>query len=402
MEPSDSPLDDALGDLESLEQSGLAVFAGAASTADVEAARIEYLGQKQGKIRAAQERIKELPGTAKKSYGQRFNATKRALEEAFDGAKARLERPGVAVGGLDVTRPGSPRPRLGHLHPLTQTTNELIDLFGRFGFSVARGPEVEDIFHNFEALNIPAAHPARDPLDNFYLPGGLMLRSQTSTVQIRVMERQEPPVRIVAIGRVYRPDTVDATHSFMFHQVEGLMVDHGVTMADLKTVLRLFAESYLGEDVQSASGRRSSRSPSRAWRWTCSGTAATAGSRWGGPGWWTPTCCVPSVMIPTRSPASPSGSGSNDSACGVTASMISACSTRTTPASSGSSDGRRFRARFASCLFPALDRGRGIAEQGPSQVRYDTDPGRARFPPNCPSHPDGSAGASPSRSPTLK
>ena len=139
---------------------------------------------------------------------------------------------------------------------------------------MARGPEVEDIHHNFDALNIPPNHPARDPLDNFYLarrrsgrpadgPGrdgsagnaalraGLsMLRSQTSTVQIRVMEAQPPPVRVIAIGRVYRPDTVDATHSFMFHQIEGLMVDRGVTMADLKSVLRLFAESYLGKDVK--------------------------------------------------------------------------------------------------------------------------------------------------------
>ena len=148
--------------------------------------------------------------------------------------------------GIDVTLPGI-RPRLGHRHPLTQTADELIDLFGRFGFAVARGPEVEDVHHNFDALNIPPSHPARDPLDNFYLAvgertagpgragpsaGGVaMLRSQTSTVQIRVMEAQPPPVRVIAIGRVYRPDTVDATHSFMFHQVEGLMVDRGVTMA---------------------------------------------------------------------------------------------------------------------------------------------------------------------------
>ena len=171
-----------------------------------------------------------------------------------------------------MTLPGI-RPRLGHRHPLTQTADELIDLFGRFGFAVARGPEVEDIYHNFDALNIPPSHPARDPLDNFYLavagdppreprdgvpqpvqtrpaPESGMLRSQTSTVQIRVMESQPPPVRVIAIGRVYRPDTVDATHSFMFHQVEGLMVDRGVTMADLKSVLRLFAQSYLGQDVK--------------------------------------------------------------------------------------------------------------------------------------------------------
>ncbi|HEX8200397.1 MAG TPA: phenylalanine--tRNA ligase subunit alpha, partial [Isosphaeraceae bacterium] len=215
---------------------------------------------KQGRIKAAQERLKTLDAGAKRAYGQRFNAVKAALEEAWEEAKARSQ--GSTRGGssrasgwdveapaFDVTLPGR-RPRLGHRHPLTQTADELIDLFGRFGFAVARGPEVEDVFHNFEALNIPPEHPARDPLDNFYLAGDTLLRSQTSTVQIRVMERQAPPVRVIAIGRVYRPDAVDATHSFMFHQIEGLYVDRGVTMADLKTVLRLFAQSYLGEDVQ--------------------------------------------------------------------------------------------------------------------------------------------------------
>jgi phenylalanyl-tRNA synthetase alpha chain len=126
---------------------------------------------------------------------------------------------------------------------------------GRLGFTSADGPEIEDEFHNFEALNIPHDHPARDPLENFYLAaaesahGPRLLRSQTSTVQIRVMEQQPPPVRIVSIGRVYRPDDVDATHSCMFHQMEGLMIDRHVTMADLKTVLRLFATAYLGADV---------------------------------------------------------------------------------------------------------------------------------------------------------
>jgi phenylalanyl-tRNA synthetase alpha chain len=238
----------ALTALDELEAAGLAAFHGACSGEAVEAARIEFLGQKQGRVRAAQERLKSLPPEARRGYGQRFNTVKAALEQAWESARARVERPERAADAIDVTLPGR-RPRLGHLHPLTRTANELIDLFGRFGFSVARGPEVEDIFHNFEALNIPEAHPARDPLDNFYLPGGLMLRSQTSTVQIRVMENQAPPVRVVAIGRVYRPDAVDATHSFMFHQIEGLMVDRGVTMADLKTVLRLFAQSYLGRDV---------------------------------------------------------------------------------------------------------------------------------------------------------
>ncbi len=252
---SNDSLEIALRELDSLEQLGTAALVAASSPETLEAARIEYLGQKQGKVKAAQERLRTLNPAGKRVYGQRFNGVKQALEAALGDARSRLERRSVAAGAIDVTLPGS-GPRLGHRHPLTQTADELIDLFGRFGFSVARGPEVEDIHHNFDALNIPASHPARDPLDNFYLSEGAlprsrtMLRSQTSTVQIRVMEAQRPPVRVIAIGRVYRPDTVDATHSFMFHQIEGLMVDRGVTMADLKTVLRLFARSYLGHDVK--------------------------------------------------------------------------------------------------------------------------------------------------------
>jgi len=247
---SPDPLATALADLDTLEASGLAAFRQAETAEAVVGVRIEFLGQKQGRVKAAQERLKALEPPAKRPYGQRFNTVKQALEAAWDAARARAERPDRAPSrGIDVTLPGH-RPKLGHRHPLTRTADELIDLFGRFGFAVARGPEIEDVRHNFEALNIPPSHPARDPLDNFYLPGGMMLRSQTSTVQVRVMERKPPPVRVIAIGRVYRPDTVDATHSFMFHQIEGLLVDRGVTMADLKTVLRLFARSYLGHDVK--------------------------------------------------------------------------------------------------------------------------------------------------------
>jgi phenylalanyl-tRNA synthetase alpha chain len=254
----------ALADLDALQAAGLAAFDSLTDAAQIEAARVEFLGQKQGRVKTAQERLKSLEPGDRRSYGQRFNEVKSALEAALESARSRLEKRTVAGAGIDVTLPGI-RPRLGHRHPLTQTADELIDLFGRLGFSVARGPEVEDVYHNFDALNIPPTHPARDPLDNFYIagpsgagPGFLagphagssMLRSQTSTVQIRVMEKQSPPVRVIAIGRVYRPDTVDATHSFMFHQIEGLMVDKGVTMADLKSVLRLFARGYLGEDVK--------------------------------------------------------------------------------------------------------------------------------------------------------
>jgi phenylalanyl-tRNA synthetase alpha chain len=257
---SNGSLSDALADLDAMRVAGLSAFGKVATPEEVEAARVEYLGQKHGRVKTAQERLKSLEPTSRKEYGQRFNAAKAELEAALEAARSRVDRKAIVADGLDVTLPGI-LPRLGHRHPLTETADELIDLFGRFGFAVARGPEVEDTYHNFDALNIPPSHPARDPLDNFYLAVGQraeartsarssMLRSQTSTVQIRVMEAQAPPVRVIAIGRVYRPDTVDATHSFMFHQVEGLMVDRGVTMADLKSVLRLFAQSYLGQDVK--------------------------------------------------------------------------------------------------------------------------------------------------------
>jgi phenylalanyl-tRNA synthetase alpha chain len=191
---------------------------------------------------------------------------KSAIEAAFVLAETRLKS-GAATATrprVDVSLPGR-RPRWGHLHPITQTIEDLKEIMGRLGFSVAHGPEIEDEWHNFEALNIPQAHPARDALENFYLATAgatarsagattaadapLLLRSQTSTVQIRVMEKSEPPVRIISLGRVYRPDTADATHYPMFHQIEGLLIDRHVTMADLKSVLRLFASSYLGEDV---------------------------------------------------------------------------------------------------------------------------------------------------------
>ena len=123
-------------------------------------------------------------------------------------------------------------------------------IFGKLGFSVARGPEIEDVWHNFAALNIPESHPARDPSDNFFTSPQTLLRSQTSTVQIRVMETRQPPIRVIAIGKVYRPDETDETHSPMFHQIEGLVVDRKITMADLKSTLRLFARTFLGEDVR--------------------------------------------------------------------------------------------------------------------------------------------------------
>jgi phenylalanyl-tRNA synthetase alpha chain len=247
-------LNDYVSELDALARDATAAFEASKDSDAIEAARIEFLGAKSGRLKSAQ----------KPAAGKRFHEVKQAIETAHQSAVDRLAtaaRPTEESRPFDPTIPGL-RPRLGHLHPITQTIDELKEIMGRLGFSVVDGPEVEDPWHNFEALNIPLAHPARDPLENFYLKaeGGelstldsrlstLLLRSQTSTVQIRVMEKTKPPVRIISCGRVYRPDTADATHYPMFHQIEGLLIDRNVTMADLKSTLRLFARSAFDPDV---------------------------------------------------------------------------------------------------------------------------------------------------------
>ncbi len=249
-------LADFLAQLQALADAAAAAIAAAGDADALEAARVEFVGARSGRLKDAQKQLAALDKTDKPAGGQQFNAVKQAVEAHLAEAQQRIEvqRAAAVRAAFDPTPPGARRP-LGRLHPVTQTIEHLQEIMGRLGFSVAEGPEVEDEWHNFEALNIPASHPARDPLENFYLAtaqragGPLLLRSQTSTVQIRVMEQQPPPVRIIALGRVYRPDTADATHYPMFHQMEGLLVDRQVTMADLKSVLRLFAHSYFGGEV---------------------------------------------------------------------------------------------------------------------------------------------------------
>jgi phenylalanyl-tRNA synthetase alpha chain len=261
-------LADFLAELDRLAAEGAATFAQATDAGAAEAARVEFLGAKSGRLKAAQKGLGTVEGPDKPAAGKRFNEVKVQLEAALAAAQERVgggsSTEAVSDGPIfDPTLPGGREFQkgrypyvMGHLHPLTQTIEELKDIMGRLGFTVADGPEIEDEWHNFEALNIPASHPARDPLENFYLAtanvgrsGPMLLRSQTSTVQIRVMEKQKPPVRIISLGRVYRPDDADATHYPMFHQIEGLLIDRNVTMADLKSVLRLFAASFLGHDV---------------------------------------------------------------------------------------------------------------------------------------------------------
>jgi phenylalanyl-tRNA synthetase alpha chain len=253
--------------LEQLESAGLAELSAASDAAALERWRIAYLGS-SGKVKAALGAMKDVPKEQKPVVGAKANQVRVRLEEAFAARQATLgggAKAGASGPQVDVTEPGLLHSTgLGRQHIITRVRNELVEVFARMGFAVAQGPELEDDDHNFIKLNIPAEHPAREPIDNYYIDEPAtagtqgpprMLRSQTSTVQIRVMETclaegGTPPIRIVAPGRVYRPDEVDATHSFMFHQIEGLYIDRGVSMADLKSTLHHFARSYFGPDAE--------------------------------------------------------------------------------------------------------------------------------------------------------
>ncbi len=232
--------------IEQLQTEALTALSNAGDAEAVEAWRIEYLGTK-GRLKAMMSTMRDLSKDERPVFGQRMNALKNALESAFEHHAS--DASATALPAMDVTEPGMDG-RIGQRHVLTRTIDEIVDVFARMGFTVAEGPEVEDEWHNFNALNIPEDHPARDPVDNFFLGDGRMLRSQTSTVQIRVMEQSPPPLKIITCGRVYRPDTHDATHYSMFHQVEGLCIDRGVTMIDLKTALFQFARAYFGPEAE--------------------------------------------------------------------------------------------------------------------------------------------------------
>ena len=247
---------------------GLNAFSSATTPQALEAARTKFLGAR-GLAKAVLGAIKDVSKEQRGEFGKAANTLNKTLEEACEKAKARLgDAPAVAADAFDLTKPGT-RHEMGHAHILTQTIDEIVSIFNRLGFALAEGPEVEDEKHNFDALNIPAGHPARELDNNFYLqvtqpdaepkPIPLLLRSQTSTIQIRALEaakagasdaNQNPPIRVIAPGRVYRPDTVDATHHFMFHQIEGLAVEKGVTFGDLKSVLELFIKEYFGADTK--------------------------------------------------------------------------------------------------------------------------------------------------------
>ncbi len=252
-------MSDLLQQLESLKQTAPAEISAAQDAAVVESLRLKYLG-KSGVVTGVLEKIGSLPKEQKPAVGKLANELKHLLTDAFQEKQSQLEQAELAekLKAVDVTLPGR-RQLLGKLHPLTQVANEVVGIFRRMGFAVEDGPDIETEWFNFEALNTPAHHPARDLQQTFYvdLPpdphprgGRHVLRTHTSPVQIRAMLKKKPPVRIICPGRVYRRDNADATHSATFHQIEGLYVDKDVSVADLKGTVEFFFKQLLGADTR--------------------------------------------------------------------------------------------------------------------------------------------------------
>jgi phenylalanyl-tRNA synthetase alpha chain len=239
-------------ELARLRDEAAAEIAAATDAEVLEAIRVRYLGRK-GSLNAVLRGLGQLAAEERPAMGALANAVKADVSAALEAkaetlARSRLER-ALAEERLDVTLPGRRRPR-GHVHPLRRTEDDLIDILVSMGFSVAEGPDVEDDFHNFEGLNFPADHPARDTQDTFFLDdGALLLRTHTSPTQLHVMRSMPPPVRVVMPGACYRRDDPDPTHSPMFHQIEGLLVDERVTFADLKGVLTTFLRRFFGAET---------------------------------------------------------------------------------------------------------------------------------------------------------
>ena len=226
----------------------LAEVAGARSTSDLEQVRVRVLGR-SGQLTTLLRSLGSIPAAERPRIGEQTNRAKASVEAAIaarlEGLKAEERRVTLQADRPDLTLPGR-RPDPGPVHPITRVTEEIIEVFEGLGFSVAEGPEVESDYYNFAALNFPDDHPARDMQDTFHVGPDALLRTHTSPVQIRTMKAQRPPVRIICLGKVYRRDILDATHSPMFHQVEGLAVDKHITMADLKATLQLFAREMFG------------------------------------------------------------------------------------------------------------------------------------------------------------
>lgn len=240
-----------LDQIEPIKQEALAELKSAPDLAALEQARVHTLGA-HGKLTALVKQLGNLPKDERPQAGQLINQAKAEAETVLQERRAELElKASLPKEPTDFTLPGRRR-RIGKLHPLTQVTEDIVRSFRKIGFAVADGPEIEDEYHCFDALNTPADHPARDVQDTFYLATSekLLLRTHTSSVQIRVMEKQPPPIRIVVPGRVYRRDNPDATHNPTFHQIEGLYVDRNVTVGDLKGTVEFVFRELLGKEVK--------------------------------------------------------------------------------------------------------------------------------------------------------
>ncbi|MBQ8752757.1 MAG: phenylalanine--tRNA ligase subunit alpha [Clostridia bacterium] len=238
--------------LEALRAEALAQLQAAEDLKALEEFRVRFMGKK-GPLTELLRGMGALPAEERPRVGQMVNQLRAELESAMGEREAALaaaqKEARLKAEKLDVTMPGT-KEAPGSLHPLNSVLNDLIDIFQSMGFDVVDGPEVETDYYNFECLNVPKDHPARDMQDTFYLGENLLLRTQTSAAQIRTMENRKPPIRVICPGRVYRADEVDATHSPVFHQVEGLVVDKGVTLCDLKGVLEQFAHEIYGADTK--------------------------------------------------------------------------------------------------------------------------------------------------------
>ncbi|MFA6636533.1 MAG: phenylalanine--tRNA ligase subunit alpha [Candidatus Omnitrophota bacterium] len=235
--------------IKAIEKEFEAVIAECGSLEEVEAVKVKFLGRK-AELTGVLKSVASLPADEKKQAGKAANLLRGKISSALEDLKEGMSaRSAGNAGELDVTLPGTSLSP-GALHPLTQVMDRINDIFISMGFSIAEGPEIETEFYNFEALNIPLDHPSRDAFDTFYVEGKYLLRSHTSNVQIHVMQAERPPLQVIMPGRVYRPDAVDASHCFMFHQVEGLMVGRDIKFSDLKGTLSSFCRAMFGEDIK--------------------------------------------------------------------------------------------------------------------------------------------------------
>ena len=303
--------------LEAIRAKALEAIGGAEKAEDLEALRVQYLG-KRGELTAVLKQMGKLSAEERPVIGQLANEVRAKLEESVETRAKELAAKALEMKlkaeAVDVTIPGK-AVKIGKKHPMYQVLDEIKDIFVGMGFEILEDREVETADYNFTKLNCLEGHPAREWTDTFYFTedSSILLRTQTSPMQIHAMETRSLPIRILAPGRVYRKDEVDATHSPMFHQIEGMVIDKGVTMADLKGTLNAVMEELYGKGTVTRFRRTTSRSPSRAARWTSSATSATAraarpararaGSRSSARAWCIPRCSRAAASTPTCIPA---------------------------------------------------------------------------------------------------